>query len=581
MEQWERLLDDLKREFVLRERELALLHEIDLRILDRGRPLEDTFSFIVEQTQDLLQSDHTQILLKRGRCLESVYTSSQTDLGQLLQISGSITGECLTSGSTIRIDEIATSSYRDKYVSIYGQSEAMGSLLACPIKIGESVIGVLNTESSRVRAFDIVHEKISRAIAAQLAIALQQSQFFDQAALFSEVDQLLFADDSSRENVLELALKKVSAALHRLEYIKPSVAQILFPRGRDELEIVYSTNPAEVGVSVSIEKSISGRAARERRTIVVGDVSKDPEYRTLSPLMKSEIAVPILLGDDDVFIGVLNVESEELDVFSGFYELILTTFADKVKTLLAFTKLRSDVTEALEMRQADEVLLAIGDQTSNMVHRLNNTVGAMRVHIRELQAMHEEGELRGDDELTTTLDSLLRLADRTLEMPQEVTRLLNTEGRLGNFNEYVESALRVVDPPSNIELILNLDRNLPPLPLYCFDIVVQNLLQNAVDAMSDGGQLTVTTSVTSYPGFPGGYVELIVSDNGVGIPDRLKRRLFTLNFTTKRDKEGQGLGLGLWWVRNFVRRARGEISIVSEEHVGTVVTIKIPVGSNP
>jgi signal transduction histidine kinase len=297
----------------------------------------------------------------------------------------------------------------------------------------------------------------------------------------------------------------------------------------------------------------------------------------LGPSIQSEIAVPIMLGDGNAVIGVLNVESEELDAFSGFYELILRAFASKVTTLLAFTKLRMDVTEALEVRHANDLLVAIGDNTSNIIHQVNNTVGAMRVMIRELQALQEDGTLPDNNDLRESLDSLLALADRTLNMPQEITRFLTQNAGIVSLNDCVETSAHAVDIPANVDLILDLDSKIPSLPLYSFDIVVQNLLQNAVDAMPAGGRLTVSTALITHPELATGYVQLVVSDTGIGIPDDVLPQVFLLNFTTKHEKRGRGLGLGLWWVRNFVRRADGEITISSEVNAGTKVVVRIPV----
>lgn len=577
MEAWERLLEELRAEFLLREEELELLHEIDLRILDANRPLDATFSFIVERTQTLLKSDHTHILLKRGGQLETVYSSSGTDIGQRFRISDSLTGQCLSNSAMINVADLSATTYRERYVPIEGyQGPPIVSLLAVPIRVHDTTIGVLNLESARRTAFAPVQGRMATAIAAQVGIALQRAQTFDHAALFAEVDQLLFADIGS-DTVLQAALEKVMASLERLQHVELRGAQILFPQGMDALEIVHSTNPADIGLSVPIHGSVSGRAVRERRVVVVGDVSKDTEYRRmLGSAIQSEIAVPIILGDD-VVIGVLNVESEELDVFSGFYELVLSSFADKVKTLLALTKLRSDVTEALELGHANDLLIAVGDQASNMVHRINNTVGAMRVRIRELQGMQQEGSLEQNDFLTSTLDSLLALADRTLEMPQEVARFLSQHTDMVNMNDCVVAAVRQVGVPDNIVVDLTLGEGIPSLPLYCFDIVVQNLIQNAVDAMPDGGRLAVSTSLVAHPELPAGYMQLHVRDTGVGIPHQVRDRVFALNFTTKREKTGKGLGLGLWWVRNFVRRAKGDITIASGLDVGTEFIVKIPV----
>jgi signal transduction histidine kinase len=105
---------------------------------------------------------------------------------------------------------------------------------------------------------------------------------------------------------------------------------------------------------------------------------------------------------------------------------------------------------------------------------------------------------------------------------------------------------------------------------------VQNLLQNAVDAMPTGGRLSVTTWAQIHPTLMSGYFTLVIRDTGIGIPSEIQNRVFELNFTTKHAR-GRGLGLGLWWVRNFVRRARGDITIWSKPGVGTEVTVKIPV----
>jgi signal transduction histidine kinase len=74
----------------------------------------------------------------------------------------------------------------------------------------------------------------------------------------------------------------------------------------------------------------------------------------------------------------------------------------------------------------------------------------------------------------------------------------------------------------------------------------------------------------------GGYFQLVVRDNGPGIPAEIRKRVFELNFTTK-GTQGAGRGLGLWWVRKFVRSAKGDISIRSTPGSGTEVTVKIPV----
>jgi signal transduction histidine kinase len=298
----------------------------------------------------------------------------------------------------------------------------------------------------------------------------------------------------------------------------------------------------------------------------------------LGPEIQSEMAVPILIGDDKVVIGVLNIESSEPDAFGGFYQLILENFADKVTAILAYAKLRADVTEALELRHANDLLVAVGDQTSNMIHRLNNTVGAMRVRIKEVQ-LNCADEIKANEFLRESLESLLLSAEKTLEMPREITRFLGRTHDIIHLNECIEAALDDMVIPDNIHVELRLTEDLPTLDLFSFDIVIQNLVRNAIDAMEQtgGGDLTIETTLVAHGGVQGGYVQLSVKDTGVGIPDDIRSNLFGINFTTKREKSGKGLGLGLWWVRNFVKRVEGEINIHSIPGVGTEVIVKLPV----
>lgn len=580
MERWESLLEELRAEFLFREEELELLHAIDLQLLESDRPLNATFAFIVFETQQLLKSDHTRILLRRGQFLESAYSTSQSDLGQRLEISASLEGACLRDDRTFNFPDLTTPQFSSRYVPIAGyQQQPIRSLVAAPIKAHDTMVGVITAQSERSNAFAVVHERALVAIAAQVAIALQRAQLFDRTALFADVDELIFETNSSQQ-VIQIALQRVMRGLQELEHVQLTSAQILFRTGNN-LEIVHSTTPSDVGLLLGLDESISGRAVRERRTVVIADVRSEPEWaRSIHSSIQSEMAVPIFLGDDSTVIGVLHVESTELDAFQGFSQIILESFADKVKTLLAFAKLRSDVTEALETQHASELLIAVGDQTSNLVHRLNNIVGAMRFRILELQEHWNAKHEGTDDFITESLRNLNQLVERALQMPDDITALLSQEGRALDVNETIKEAVSRVEIPADVAVYLELAESLPQLSLYSFDIVMQNLLRNALDAMPDGGRLSVVTSAFSDLGQSNGFVQVTVKDTGNGVPEDILPRIFDLNFSTKTVK-GRGLGLGLWWVRNFVRRAHGEISVTSTINEGTSFVVKLPFHGPP
>jgi signal transduction histidine kinase len=580
-EDWQYLLRELRAEFLLREEELELLHSIDMRLLEEEHYLDETLSFITDGTRTLLHSEHVSILLKRGSVLEVAYSSDGLDIGKQIAIPESIPGQCLTGRTPIFIPDLTKSPLRRDYSPIAGyRGSPIRSLIEVPIVLRGSPIGVFCVESSKPGAFRPVHTGIMEAIAAQAAVALQNVQLFASAALFADVDQMIISQADSQQ-VIQRVLQRVIDELHKFYRVELKCVDILFRKGDDELEVMYSSNSDEIGLVISVHGSVSGRAVMEHRTVTVPDVTQDPRYvALLGSATRSEIAVPITLADDQVVIGVLNVESRELDAFSGFNEVILESFAEKVQSLLAFAKLRGDVTAALESRHVNDLLVAIGDQTSNFIHRLNNSAGALRARILELQEVVDDDGPLDKEFLRAELAELLRLANRTLDMPAQVTRFLGQGGNVIDVNKCVSDVLRDLSPPAGIAVKTEFDAELPELSLYSFDLVVQNLIKNAIDAMPNGGELSVSTKQFVYADTPTGYVQLIVRDTGTGIPDDILPHIFDLNFTTKNKKKGKGLGLGLWWVRTFVTRSNGEITVETKKNVGTEFCVKVPV-ANP
>jgi signal transduction histidine kinase len=102
--------------------------------------------------------------------------------------------------------------------------------------------------------------------------------------------------------------------------------------------------------------------------------------------------------------------------------------------------------------------------------------------------------------------------------------------------------------------------------------VFMNLLTNAADAMSDKGELFITTRQA------GEYVEIRVRDTGCGIPDEIKGKIFEPFFTTKQ--VGSGMGLGLWICYQIVVEGHeGKIEVESDIGVGTEFVITLPIHS--
>jgi len=136
-----------------------------------------------------------------------------------------------------------------------------------------------------------------------------------------------------------------------------------------------------------------------------------------------------------------------------------------------------------------------------------------------------------------------------------------------NLREIVASALFQIAIPATIELT----SHVPDKPTLLLDKtrmqrVVINLVRNAIDAMPEGGKISVTSGGDAQT------VELTVADTGPGIPDELKEQIWKPLKTTK----AKGIGLGLAICKRFVEAHSGRIEVLSESGKGTSFKIILP-----
>jgi signal transduction histidine kinase len=130
-----------------------------------------------------------------------------------------------------------------------------------------------------------------------------------------------------------------------------------------------------------------------------------------------------------------------------------------------------------------------------------------------------------------------------------------------------------------IELVRDLEPDLPAVRADVMQLeqAFLNLMLNAVQAMPNGGSLTIVTRAVLAPGAGGErptHVEIDFSDTGEGMTEEQSRRLFTSLLSTTKSR---GTGLGLAIVSRVVETHRGEVSVVSMPGEGTTMRVKLPV----
>jgi len=222
-----------------------------------------------------------------------------------------------------------------------------------------------------------------------------------------------------------------------------------------------------------------------------------------------------------------------------------------------------------------EKLTSLGQLAASIAHEVNNPLAGVLVYTQLLAK-----KLAGD-----TLPKEVAL-DYLSKMESELTRSARLVRNLLDFARQSEPALRQVNSNEvinraftlvahqaelqNIQAIKELD---PSLPKFMADFdqlqqVCTNLILNAVQAMPDGGRLTLRTSADD------NQVKIEIQDTGCGISPENIRKLFTPFFTTK--EKGKGVGLGLAIAYGIIQRHRGSIEVQSKEGEGTTFTIYLP-----
>lgn len=221
---------------------------------------------------------------------------------------------------------------------------------------------------------------------------------------------------------------------------------------------------------------------------------------------------------------------------------------------------------------------AVGKLASGVTHDFNNVLGIIQNFASERHRLDEPGAVRDSDALA--------LADALEGVEMAARRGTSISRKLLNFSRLevtctetfdAGQSLRELEPllrqmlPASIRLQVQADTN--PLPIDFdrsqFELALLNLTANARDAMPDGGELSLSVAPEGASG-----VCIVVRDNGIGMPEGIRQRIFEPFYTTKPADEGTGLGLTV--IHDLVDQAGGTIKADSSPGAGTTFSILLP-----
>lgn len=371
-----------------------------------------------------------------------------------------------------------------------------------------------------------------RSQASTIFTATDSRRAADKLRLFREINQ------QSEEASTRLQ-RMSSALLLRVESLQRKSQEV----SRRAISLIVASITLVVVLAVLMAYFISRRLLRPVQALLVGTrhvTEGDMRYR-----------VAIVERDE---IGELaqsfNAMAQEIQEYRGRLERMVQAKSAELK-------------QAQDSLLQSEKLASIGLLASGVAHELNNPLTSILMNINLLM---EEVEDRPDlhRELKRISDDTLR-CQRIIDELRDFSRQHELAISPSDINGVVQEALGLIDHQlklQGITLSQEFCPRAPPIPCDPDRIqqVLMNVFVNAIQAMPQGGRLTVSTALQE------GLAEIAVRDSGPGIPRQIRGKIFDPFFTTKSG--GTGLGLSIAYRIMDEHGGRVEIESLTEEEIG-------------
>jgi signal transduction histidine kinase len=222
-------------------------------------------------------------------------------------------------------------------------------------------------------------------------------------------------------------------------------------------------------------------------------------------------------------------------------------------------------------------LTALGYLTATLAHDLGTPLHSI-AGLAKLLLEHDAWPPDVGRKLELIVQQTQRL-NTVIQNVRHATRLPEPHFESVTVPELLNETLPLVEPlmqKSGVQLIVDVNENIPVLFVdrYRVQTALFNLIQNALEAMSGGGKITVTARAV-----PQNHaVAITVQDNGPGIPPELLARVCEPFFSTHKDEGLRGLGLAI--VQDIVKIHGGRIEMKSSPYEGTQIVLYFPIVGN-
>lgn len=301
----------------------------------------------------------------------------------------------------------------------------------------------------------------------------------------------------------------------------------------------------------------------ERSKIFSDKADKKSNFKT-----KNILAVPLQINDNR--IGVIELVNKIKGDFNDDDEQFLKAVATQVSLTL-------DKQRIIEEQIRSERLASMGETVAGLAHYIKNILNGLKggafIIDKNIHKLEQQSIKTGWDMVQKNIE---RISELTMDM------LLYSKNRepeysLVNINDLINDVIDLEKERAeqrNIKIVREYSEKIGVVEIDPKGIhrSLLNLISNAIDALQDIENATIRIKTKIGAGDKNFFIE--ITDNGMGMPEEIRKKLFTKFMSTKGSK---GTGLGLKITKKIIMEHLGSIRVRSKKNVGTTFVIKLPI----
>jgi signal transduction histidine kinase len=327
--------------------------------------------------------------------------------------------------------------------------------------------------------------------------------------------------------------------------------------------------------ALPLDSCLAAAAVHTRRQVAFLDV-QSPENSELldlphDPALRSMLATPLLF--DGEVLCVLAVFTDRVHRFANDEKRLCATLASLGAVALENARLYSRVFQSEDTLRKNERLTTLGLLAAEIAHEIRNPLTVLKLLHGGLGLDFTEDDPRRTDMrvIGEKLDQLESIVTRVLGFAKAPTSL-HSRWSLADIVEDTLVLVRLKLAQSKVTL-----RFEPPEQPLVVEVhkgqiqqVLLNLMINSTQAMPDGGDIVITALAEERDGAH--YAQLDLADNGGGIPEKIRDRVFDSFLSGRAD----GTGLGLAIAKRILISHHGDITVLSTSPAGTTMRVTLP-----